>query len=99
LQRPPAIAFDISTLDDAQRAGATQLRICDTETGKTYCASIRLVREHGLRFNRDFGDQIALPLAYWSIDGALSEVKRNEAIQVAKREQAGQLSLFAEVRP
>jgi hypothetical protein len=94
LQRPPSIAFDVSTLDDAQRARATIIHVYDVETARRYSATIALVFEHGIRFNRGFGNQIALSLAFWRVDGAPSEVERNEAIQAARREQAGQLALF-----
>jgi len=69
LERPPAIAFDVSSLDDAQNAGADRVDIWDKETGKHYRAKIALIRSAGFPVNRRFGAQIGLPLSYFSVDG------------------------------
>jgi hypothetical protein len=69
LEKPPAIAFDISSLDDAEGAGADRVDIWDKETGKHYRATIALIRSAGLPVNRRYGAQIGLPLSYFSIDG------------------------------
>ncbi len=69
LRTPPAIANDISVLDDAERAGATIVRITDLDTRTVYTASIQQIQALGVRFNRGFGNQIYLPLSFWSING------------------------------
>lgn len=69
LKRPPAIAFDRSTLRDATRAGASSIHITNSDTGATYTATIADVWQNGFPVQRGFGDQIALALTRWSIDG------------------------------
>ena len=41
LKIPPAIAFDISTLEDAERAGAVRVQVKDRDTGTSYKATIK----------------------------------------------------------
>lgn len=48
LKKPPAIAFDVSSLDDAESAGADRVDVRDKETGKHYRAKIALIRSAGL---------------------------------------------------
>ncbi len=62
LRQPPAIAFDISTLQDAQAAGATWCEVEDLETLTTYRAKIEHIFEKGTKFNRGWGDQIYLEI-------------------------------------
>ena len=69
LRIPPAIAFDISTLDDAERAGAVWAKVKDRETGNIYRAKIQDIRDKGIWLERGFGNQKYLPLSYWSING------------------------------
>lgn len=94
LLKPRAIAYDLQSLLDAQRAGATLAAITDIETHNVYRTPIALVLDKGIRFNRGFGNQIYLDLIYWSLNGQPSEHERNEAIKVAKQQRAGQLGLF-----
>ena len=65
LRRPPAIAFDLSTLYDAQSAGAERVHITDTETGREYVARIDDILRDGKRFDRGFGKQIYYLLTRW----------------------------------
>jgi hypothetical protein len=69
LNVPPAIAFDVSTLDDAERAGARFVEITDTESGRVYRSSIATIRAKGFRVARGFGEQIALAMDEWTRDG------------------------------
>jgi hypothetical protein len=62
LRVPPAIAFDVSTLDDAERAGARFVHVTDGESGRVYRSSIATIRANGFRVARGFGEQIALAL-------------------------------------
>lgn len=69
LRKPAAIAFDRSTLRDARKAGALAVAVTDRETGKTYKATIDDVEAHGFPVFRGFGDQVALALTRFSING------------------------------
>lgn len=71
LRAPAAIAFDASTLLDAQRAGATWVEVADSESGKVYRASIRAVLQRSFTLDRGHGAQVALPLSQWARDGEL----------------------------
>lgn len=90
LTTPPAIAFDRSTLVDAERAGATSIHITNSDTGATYAAGIDVVWRHGFPVKRGYGDQIALALTRWSVNGApaAATYESNQAVKQA------QLSLF-----
>ena len=74
LHSPPAIAFDISSLDDAEAAGANNVEVTNVECSTTYIAPIRLIRAKGFKLNRGFGNQIALPLNKWNRDGAPTQI-------------------------
>jgi hypothetical protein len=65
LRVPPAIAFDVRSLEDARRAGALRADVFDLDTGAHYHADVERIFEKGFRLNRGFGDQIALPLTGW----------------------------------
>lgn len=69
LKVPPAIAFDTSTLLDAQRAGAMWAEVTDTETSKVYRASVHMILRYGFTLNRGHGAQVALELDRWTRDG------------------------------
>jgi len=69
LQTPPGIAFDISTLDDAERYKAVWVKVVDRETGDFYRAKLQLIRDKGVKLNRRFGDQLCLTFSYWSRNG------------------------------
>lgn len=68
LRRPPAWAIDQAILEAARRDGAVTVEITDVETRRRYIAPIEAFDLHGLRFNRGFGEQIALPLAHWRVE-------------------------------
>lgn len=67
LRTPPAIALDVSTLHDAEQAGATRVVITDKDTANKYSADITRIRAKGFAIDRGFGLQIALPLKDWHI--------------------------------
>jgi hypothetical protein len=67
LKKPPAIAFDISSLNNASISGAVYVKINDTKTDDIYTASIKNIFRKGFEFNRGFGKQVALPLQMWHI--------------------------------
>ena len=45
------------------------VRIEDQETGKVYRADLATLDTYGYRFNRGWGEQIALPLTHWQVQG------------------------------
>jgi hypothetical protein len=96
LRQPRAIAFDASTLDDAERAGASVAEIHDTETGAVYTATIATIRRGGFPVRRGFGNQWALTLEHWSRNGAPSEAEHQAQTQAAKANAAAwrQAGLF-----
>ena len=93
LRSPKAIAFDVCTLDDAQRAGASHVSVTDSETGRTYCAPIDDVRRFGFPVARGHGRQVALTLDRYSVDGEPPEAERRAAATNQERKDL-QLGLF-----
>lgn len=93
LRSPKAIGFELCTLDDAGKAGATDVSITDSETGHTYCAPIATVRHYGFPVVRGHGRQIALALDYYSIDGATPVAEQRAAATNQERKDL-QLGLF-----
>jgi hypothetical protein len=74
LRVPPAIAFDLSTLADAERVGAQSVEVFDTESGHAYRAAISTIRARGFRVSRGFGDQLALALHEWRRDDGAEQL-------------------------
>ena len=93
LRSPKAIAFDVCTLDDAERAGASHVSVTDSETGRTYCAPIDDVRRFGFPVVRGHGRQVALPLDRYSVNGEPPEAERRAAATNQERKEL-QLGLF-----
>lgn len=93
LRRPPALAFDVSSLDAAERAGAVDVAVTDGETGRIYRASIADIRRYGFTLTRGHGYQVALPLDRYSVDGAQPDAERRAADSNRER-LALQLGLF-----
>lgn len=68
LQRPAAWGWDAAILDTAENAGA---RFTEIEcNGLIWRASLADFRRHGVRVNRGYGSQIALPLSFWQTRAA-----------------------------
>jgi hypothetical protein len=65
LSRPPAWAFEEQILREAERHGVTLVQVLDTDTGCTFTSSISRFWTHGLRIERGYGVQWALPLNQW----------------------------------
>jgi len=66
LRKPPAIAFDVSTINQATEAGAVRVKVIDKESGTVYQATLEHIKEKGFTLNRGYGEQIALILEGWS---------------------------------
>jgi hypothetical protein len=96
LRSPKAICFDRSTLRDAAAAGATCAAIFDRETGNTYTATLATIDAHSFPVHRGHGDQIGVPLDYWSINGATPAAMQRAAATNQERNDL-QLSLFGEL--
>ena len=88
-----ALAFDVSTLEDAAAAGATAVAVTDSENGRIYRQRITTILQHGFEVRRGFGRQVALPLTAYAIDGKPPAVPPGEPASNAERKEA-QLSLF-----
>ena len=65
LKKPPAIAFDISTLTKASQHGAITVKVKDTTTDIVYTSSMNKITEKGFEFDRGYGKQIALIMKEW----------------------------------
>jgi hypothetical protein len=65
LRKPPAIAFDVQTLLDAEQVGAVNVEVNDYETGDIYRSTIEQIRREGFEMDRGYGHQIALPISIW----------------------------------
>jgi hypothetical protein len=96
LRRPKAIAFDRCTLRDAAAAGATCAAILDRETGITYSISFETIDRHSFPVHRGHGDQIAVTLEHWAINGATPAAVASVAQTNQERKEL-QMSLFGEV--
>jgi hypothetical protein len=95
LRRPRAIAFDRCTLRDAAAAGATCAAILDRETHATYTISFETIDRHSFPVLRGHGDQIAVTLEHWAINGATPAAVAKAAQTNLERKEL-QLSLFGE---
>lgn len=69
LRRPPAIAFDVVVIAQAESVGATCAEVYATDTGDRYTADFATIRARGFILNRGYGQQIALPLTQWTKNG------------------------------
>lgn len=78
LRKPRAIAFDVASLEKAQKQGASQVKIIDLDTGIIYRVRIELIFYKGFYFNRGFGNQIGLTMNYWRIEHEQGKVPHEE---------------------
>jgi hypothetical protein len=67
LRQPPAWAVDIEILLNAEFQGASMVEIRDSESRRTYFATIGLIWRNGFVFNRGHSEQIGLPLHLWKV--------------------------------
>ncbi len=68
LRKPPGWAWDEAVIKRAEELGGTESEITDIETGTKYIANLSLFHVYGILINRGYGEQIALPIAYWTTD-------------------------------
>jgi hypothetical protein len=69
LKSPPAIALDAGAVAQAEAAGVEQIAVTDRETGKIYRATLSEFHRYGWRFNRGYGEQVAMRVARWHTGG------------------------------
>ena len=70
LKNPPAIAFDLICLAQAQKAGAIRLEVKNADTGEVYRATWQHFQAAALDIEfKPFGKQKALPLSGWTRQG------------------------------
>lgn len=72
LRRPPGWAIDVAIFEAARQSGALTVEVHDIETRRVYRAPIEAFDLYGIRFNRGFGDQVALPLSHWRVESAIA---------------------------
>jgi hypothetical protein len=70
LRTPPAISFDVDSLQQAIELGASCVKIIDLDTGNVYRVTIEIIYEKGFYFNRGWGNQIGLTLNHWQCDSS-----------------------------
>jgi hypothetical protein len=81
LQKPPAIANDISILHDAMGKGATIVAIFDTDTKLEYFSYIDVILRKGFVIDRGYGKQMALPMNMWVSSLYKLRIPEKEQIQ------------------
>jgi hypothetical protein len=96
LRRPRAIAFDRCTLRDAAAAGAICAAILDKETNTEYAISFEAIHRYSFPVLRGHGDQVAVTLEHWAINGATPVAVASVAQSNQERKEL-QLSLFEAV--
>lgn len=47
---------------------ARRVELYDRDSGQVYAAPIALIRTRGFELDRGFGQQVALPLAFWHVE-------------------------------
>lgn len=67
LFKPPAIAFDTTTIERARALGATFVVCHDTDTDTDYTAPLEAFDLHGFDLDRGHGAQRGLHLARWTV--------------------------------
>lgn len=67
------ISFDVGVLAEVERLGANRVRIKNGENHEVFCASIAAIRQYGKPINHGYGEQIAMPWAYWARSGATTK--------------------------
>ena len=79
LHTPPAIAWDLTALEDARQRGVVRCEVRDRESGRVYSTSLEAFYAKGFQLDRGYGQQLALPLSYWRV----SEPGQPVAVQLS----------------
>lgn len=80
LKKPRGWAFDVRVLKEMGSIGICHIIVFDIEANSTYRTTLKTFKLHGKPFNYGRGDQVCLPLDYWSIDG--NPPKKTNIIQL-----------------
>ena len=80
-------------MEDAERAGAVDVAVTDSDTGRVYCAAIATIRRYGFPVLRGHGRQVALSLDRYSVNGEPPTAERRAAASNQERKEL-QLGLF-----
>lgn len=91
LRSPPAIAFDDSLLTDADRYGYRTIEVFEIVSKTKYVTSKLTFEQYKIPVRRGHGDQSALPLAYWSVNGKDPTAFVAERLREAQDSQLGLL--------
>lgn len=101
LRRPPAWAFDVVSLKQAERAGARLVTVIDAESGAEYTTPLPRIWERGREFNRGYGDQIFMVISDWDTKGdAMNNprpTRRRPKTQAIIEPTHVQMSLFGRI--
>jgi hypothetical protein len=96
LKRPPGWALDSCSLEQVEAKAGHSIELTDDATGLVYRAGVEAFRRWGVTVRRGYGEQICLPLAYWSIDGQPPTAKAARPPEPGEpAESAAQLTLWA----
>lgn len=87
LRQPRAIAFDADILTQAEKLGASQIRVKDITTNDIWTISFADFRRYQFSVNRGFGLQYAVELGRWQRNGQPSELAERERLQANKESQ------------
>jgi hypothetical protein len=69
LRIPPAIAFNLETIEQAVKFGAVNICVTDSDDDAEYWSLIKVIQAKGVKFERGHGPQIYLPMKWWSSAG------------------------------
>lgn len=69
LYHPPAWAVDLDDLVAAERLGVRTLELREQEQGRVWRVSLTMFRQKGIPIDRGCGEQIALRLGCFRVDG------------------------------
>lgn len=99
LRKPPSICFDEGIIRQAERFECKAIEVTDTESSRVYRVPFSTFTEKAFQLNYGFGQQLALPIRYWSTDGGEAwQVLKPEPIahpeQLSQEPHIKQLSLF-----
>ena len=86
LRKPPAIAYGVDALNDAERAGADCLEVKDRETGIVYSSTLDNFRQHCFEVNRGYEPQVAMRLENWTKTGG-KEADKAEPVKQPKKKR------------
>jgi hypothetical protein len=67
LRQPPALAFSVESLEQADALGALKVDITDRESGRHYLADLATIRAYGFVIDRGYGRQLACRLTQFVI--------------------------------